>query len=237
VNLHRLNGRPHIVGHRGAPVVAAANTLASFEAAVAVGADMVEFDIGRELTLGHSRSERRQGQAGLVDALDLLGELGAGIQIDLKCSGVERQVVDAVRDRSLEDRVLVSSNSPRSLRLFKRLEPRIATGLGYPRDRVGAGKVPWPEWFTASSVRTGQAIMPTRAVALLAFSGCDVLMLHRNLVTAETVAAAHRRGTAIFAWTANDPAQVGRLAALAVDGITTDDPKMALHTLATLDSP
>ncbi|MFH1262618.1 MAG: glycerophosphodiester phosphodiesterase family protein [Pseudomonadota bacterium] len=37
--------RPWVVGHRGFPVVAPENTFASFEAAIAAGARMVEFDV------------------------------------------------------------------------------------------------------------------------------------------------------------------------------------------------
>jgi glycerophosphoryl diester phosphodiesterase len=237
VNLSGHDGRPNVVGHRGAPLVARENTLESFAAAVAEGADIVELDVGRELLLGHSRHERRNGShRHLADALDLLGGLGAGIQIDVKCVGIERGIVELVRARGLEQRVLVSANSARSLRLFKRLEPRIATGLGYPRDRVGAGSWRWPRGFTAKAVAVGRAIMPRRVPSLLALSQVDVLMLHRNLVTQAAVDAAHGRGVAVFAWTANDPAEVAALASLAVDGITTDDPRMALETLATLEN-
>ena len=46
------------VGHRGAAAIATANTLESFDAAVAVGVDMIEFDVlpsrdGRELYVAH----------------------------------------------------------------------------------------------------------------------------------------------------------------------------------------
>src|SRR5689334_22504376 len=36
---------PLIIGHRGAPVVALENTLPAFEAAIAAGADGIEFDV------------------------------------------------------------------------------------------------------------------------------------------------------------------------------------------------
>jgi len=35
----------------------------------------------------------------------------------------------------------------------------------------------------------------------------------------------------LYAWTVNDPADVQRLAALGIDGITTDDPVMARGAL------
>ena len=47
-----------------------------------------------------------------------------------------------------------------------------------------------------------------------------------------SIRAAHALGAPVLAWTANDPAAVRRLAALGVDAIVSDDPGMALATLA-----
>jgi glycerophosphoryl diester phosphodiesterase len=52
-----------------------------------------------------------------------------------------------------------------------------------------------------------------------------------DLITADTVAAAHRLGLEIHAWTINDPAEMTRLVGLGVDGIISDLPGLALSTL------
>jgi glycerophosphoryl diester phosphodiesterase len=60
VQLRRDGGRPLAIGHRGAPRLAPENTLASLQAAVAAGVDVVEFDVlerGGELVLAHSVRE------------------------------------------------------------------------------------------------------------------------------------------------------------------------------------
>jgi len=61
------------IGHGGASALAPANTLASFDAAVAVGIDMVEFDVRErrgELVLAHTTFHAaRGGNALLGDAL------------------------------------------------------------------------------------------------------------------------------------------------------------------------
>ncbi|MFN8007102.1 MAG: glycerophosphodiester phosphodiesterase [Terriglobia bacterium] len=54
---------PLVVGHRGAPAYALENTLASFQQAVAMGADMLELDVresrdGKFLVI-HDRDLRR----------------------------------------------------------------------------------------------------------------------------------------------------------------------------------
>ena len=76
MNLWRGPERPFVIGHRGAAGVAPENTLASLEAAVAAGADIIEFDVQPDLRLGHT-GRRRPGEApSLDDALDYLR--GAG---------------------------------------------------------------------------------------------------------------------------------------------------------------
>ena len=54
------------VGHKGASLIAPGNTLASFDAALAAGVDMIEFDIlpargTGELILAHDPSAARRG--------------------------------------------------------------------------------------------------------------------------------------------------------------------------------
>ena len=78
--------------------------------------------------------------------------------------------------------------------------------------------------------------MPARIPLLLSASRANVLALHHAFASDRVVEVVHARGAAIFVWTVNDPAAVERFAALGVDGIVTDDPGMALQTLATLPS-
>ena len=52
------DGRPLVIGHRGAAALAPANTIASFERALDAGVDAIEFDVGvlddGTLVLAHS---------------------------------------------------------------------------------------------------------------------------------------------------------------------------------------
>ena len=61
-----------------------------------------------------------------------------------------------------------------------------------------------------------------------------MLALHHTLCSRASISAAHRRGVPVFAWTANDQELIRRLAALGVDAIVSDDPKIALATLTAL---
>jgi glycerophosphoryl diester phosphodiesterase len=73
--------------------------------------------------------------------------------------------------------------------------------------------------------------MPARIPLLLRRARADVLALHHALCSPAAVAAAHRAGAPVLAWTANEPARIRALAAAGVDGIVSDDPQKALATL------
>lgn len=235
--LDRRDGRPFVIGHRGAPLLAPENTLASFEAAASAGADFVEFDVGLGLRIGHSEHERPAEEALLGDALALLRDLGTGMHVDLKCEGIEQAVVDEARRCGVEDRLVISTTWARSLRQLETIAPGVPRALGYPQDRLGAAGVSWPRMITIPAAAAARVVMPARVPRLLSLAKANVLALHHAFASDRVVRAAHARGAAIFVWTVNDQASVERFAGLGVDGIITDDPEMALQTLATLTSP
>ncbi|HET6551824.1 MAG TPA: glycerophosphodiester phosphodiesterase, partial [Solirubrobacter sp.] len=114
------------VGHKGADLIVPGNTPASFDAALAHGVDMIEFDVlpeNREapvdgrLLLAHDYSHVA-GAPTLEDGLAHLAGSpfdGVELDVDLKLPGYERRIVDALREYGLLDRTLVSSNWMRSL--------------------------------------------------------------------------------------------------------------------------
>jgi glycerophosphoryl diester phosphodiesterase len=233
----RRGTRPLVVGHRGAAAIAPENTLESLAAGIDAGADVVEFDVGTGLLLGHSPRERAERPVALSEALAFLRERDAGIHVDLKRVGIEEAVVAEIRRHGLEERAYVSSTSARSLRRLAALAPRLGRAVGYPNDRYGASRLRWPRPLTAGAAASARAIVPVRVPALLALSRANVLALHHTLISPRVVRVTHERGASILGWTANDPAVVERLAAAGVDGIVSDDPRMALAVLATLERP
>jgi glycerophosphoryl diester phosphodiesterase len=233
VNLQRRE-RPLVIGHRGAPVDAPGNSREGLAAAIAAGADIVEFDLGARLLLGHPGEAVPQPPLSLEGALAYLAPHPIGIQIDLKRPGIEREVVRTVAASGLCERVIVSSTWGRSLRRLQREAPRLTRVIGYPRDRVGAARLPWPSPVERASAAALGALMPLRAARLLERGAPAALALHHALVSPAAVALVHARGAALIAWTVNEPARVARLSELGVDAIVSDDPRMALAVLATL---
>src|SRR5882724_11391445 len=111
--------RPRRVGHKGAHHIEPGNTLASFDAALAHDVDMIELDVLSEhadgsgrLFVAHDYEDLRARPAlSFEDALDhLAGPAFAGLDfdVDVKIPGYELRVVEALSQRELVPRTLIS---------------------------------------------------------------------------------------------------------------------------------
>lgn len=207
------------IGHGGASAIAPANTLESFDAARAVGIDMVEFDVRSwrgELVLAHTILDARRGRCvRLRDALDHLAGPsfdGIDLNVDLKHVGCERVLVDELLRVRLLERTLISSQLPTVVDRVRALEPRARVGIS-----VG-GKLPrfvhrWGDW--RHQVLTG-----------LAGKRWDALMAQHRLVDASLLHDVVERDGRLYAWTVNERAAIASLRGLGVHGITTADPRL-----------
>ena len=231
MNLHRAEGRPLVIGHRGAAAVAPENTLAALEAAVAARVDLVEFDISPGLRLGHSLDELPAEALSLDGALDFLAGHGVGVHLDVKLPGYEEEVLAAIVRHGFGDRAVVSTAFAATGRRFAALAPELPRAIGYPRDRLGVSNIRWPRSVQRAGATALRQVMPARVPVLLSWARANTLSLHHTLCSRAAVATAHRLGAPVLAWTVNDPAAVRRVAAAGVDGIVSDDPEMTLATL------
>lgn len=119
-----------------------------------------------------------------------------------------RLVLESVRKRHLEKRVILQSFDFRTLAAMKRLAPEIrlsALYSGRPRDFVEIARE----------------------------AGAGSISPEHPLVTAAQVRAAHKAGLQVIPWTANTPEQWDRLISAGVDAIITDDPAALLEYLKT----
>jgi glycerophosphoryl diester phosphodiesterase len=231
VNLLRSGSRPLVIGHRGARTDAPENSAAALAAAVAAGADVVEFDVSPGLRIAHSPAEQAPDALTLDDALELLAPAGIGLHVDVKLPGYEQDVADALRRHAVVPRAYVSTAWPASSRCFARLAPELQRAIGYPHDRYGLSRGRWPAPLTAAGAAVARALMPARIPLLVRQSGATALSLHRAFCSAGAVAAAHRLGVPVLVWTVNQADEMNLFARFGVDGIVSDDPEFALATL------
>jgi glycerophosphoryl diester phosphodiesterase len=226
------------VGHKGADHIAPGNTLASFDAALAHGVDMIEFDVlpldhraaaSAPLVLAHDYTVDVTRAPSLEEGLEHLAADPFGevrLDVDLKLPGYEDRVVDALRRFGLVERSLVSSQYYASLRRIRALEPRLRLGWSVPKaNRDYTASVLWkvPALGALAYLR---ATLPRAAAARIRAGEIDALMCHWYLATRRMVRAVRGAGGEIYVWTVDDAARIRALEALGVTGVISNDPRL-----------
>jgi glycerophosphoryl diester phosphodiesterase len=164
----------------------------------------------RSWNAGHASGEGARFVIPLLD--EVLAELpGVPLNVDIKDHDphAARAVVDVVRRRRAQDRVLLASFDTGTLRTVRRLGYEGVTGLGQTEV-------------------LGLILLPGRALRRFPPAGkAAQLPLRAGPVALDTpafVAKVHALGLSLHYWTINDPAEAERLIALGADAIMTDDP-------------
>ncbi len=228
---------PTIFAHRGASAHAPENTIAAFELAREQGANAIELDVKLSadeipVVIHDSTVDRTTNGSGSVANLPLasLQELDAGdgqriptldevfaavgqdlyINVELTNYGTPNdalidKVVAVIEKHALQERIIFSSFFAKNLIRAGQLLPNTPRGLLALPGVLGF-------WARAFGFRAKdyQAIHPSI----------------RN-VNGKMIARAHQRGQRVHVWTVNAADEMRQLAAWDVDGIFTDDPKLA----------
>jgi glycerophosphoryl diester phosphodiesterase len=221
------------VGHKGADLIAPGNTLPSFDAALAAGVDMIEFDVlsdGERLVLAHdyedagSRSPHtlEEGLAHLAAE----GFAGVELDVDLKLPGYELRVLDALRSFSLLERTMISTQYRSSLRLIRQAAPSVRLGWSVPklrRDPFRSRATAGPAYLGLLALRIA---LPYWAAAAIRRGHCDALMAHWRLVTPRLVRRVGAAGGEVYVWTVDELPRLRELKQLGVTGVITNDPRL-----------
>ena len=254
ISLERRDGRPLVIGHRGAADLAPENTLRALRAGLEAGVDLIEFDVlalaSGELVVAHSDdlNEVTHGTARgrvrdlsltalrelapelptLDDALRFFAEDArqVGVHVDMKSAGIERQVVDALVDHGLAERSLITSGRLDVVHRLALLDPRIRIGFTFPEDRYNISRKRGGGFFAWVGLRWVRPLTPLLVTRLLGRSGASALSLQHRLVTRPVVQRAHRLGVPVVAWTVKRRDELARVEAAGVDAVVLNDPGM-----------
>jgi glycerophosphoryl diester phosphodiesterase len=221
------------VGHKGADAVVPGNTRASFDAALHAGVDMIEFDVlevdGR-LVLAHDFHDAdRREPITLEQGLDHLATPAFGgleLDVDLKLPGYEERVLEALRERELLPRCLISSQFVASLADLRLADPSVRLGWSVPkatRDYTQSRAYRLPAY---AALRAYRATLPRRATRALRERRVDAIMAHWRVVSPALVRAVRGAGGALYVWTVDELERIRRLDALGVTGVITNDPRL-----------
>ena len=236
--------RPVIFAHRGASAHAPENTLASFELALAEGADALELDAklsadGHVVVFHDSALDRTTDGTGRLGRKKLadLRALDAGSSFSEEYRGEKipllEEVFDAFGKKTFINVELKNYATPRDALAERVCELVKKCGL---EQRVLLSS------FLSSSLTRARQLLPEVPRGLLAaqhwmgawsrsfgFAFGDYVALQPSVtdVDARQVQRVHRLKRRIHVWTVNRADEMKRLKAWGVDGIFTNDPALA----------
>ncbi len=223
------------VGHKGADLIEPGNTLASFDAALEHGVDMIELDVlptrpDGLLILAHDYEDAAERQPLTIEEgfAHLRSERYAAIEfiVDLKLPGYEERVVDALNAAGLRDRALVSSTYMESLARLRAYDPGLTVGGSVPRarrDYTSSILMKVPALVVLSVMKR---TLPGQARKALQQGLCDAVMAHWRLVTPALVEAVGEAGGDLYVWTVDHAPRIRELKTLGVTGVITNDPRL-----------
>jgi glycerophosphoryl diester phosphodiesterase len=203
-----------VVAHRGASAIAAENTLAAFEAAIAIGADMVEFDVRSTadgvLVVTHdplpsSSYEELQPRPPRLEEVVEVCAGRIGLDVELKEPGVESVVLDLVSARLAPHAFVMTSFIDGVVAAAKSRRPDVRAGLLLGEE----------------TPLDAAEVLRRQEAASADFVAPHVSLLERGLAADGL--------SELVVWTVNDEALLRRyLDDARVSAVVTDDPERAL---------
>jgi glycerophosphoryl diester phosphodiesterase len=229
-----------IIAHRGAAGRAPENTLASVRQALEDGADWVEIDVqetldgriavihdsdlmklaGKELNIWDATLEQLQQVdigswfspefsneriPSLEDVLETV-KGKAGLLIELKYYGhdqrLEQRVADIVEQTDMLDSVALMSLKRAGIEKARNLRPD------------------WP-----------YGLLTSKTIGDLSSLQMDFLAINMATTSPGLIRRIQKAGKQVYVWTVNDRMSMSRMMSLGVDGIITDEPKLARQVL------
>lgn len=204
-----------IFAHRGASKEVAENSLGAFRAALEIGVDAVELDCflnrAGEVVITHDLENiSNPGLPTLKEALELIRPSNASVIFDIKAQGglyqaLAKAVATLAQEFLPPERILLSSFYWRHLFCLKKYFPHLPRALIISRKPFKL--VPpalFDKLFSLQAVHIGYWLLDERFIEKW-----------------------RQTGKKVHAWTINRPEEMKRCKKMGVDGIFTDDPRLA----------
>ena len=212
------------MAHRGASGYRPDNSIAAFEYAAELGADMVELDVRKTkdgvIVVIHDGTISYNGKkydvasltmkqlrianpniCTLDEALTCIAATDMEVMIEFKVSGIEQDVLDLVGANGMEGRAKYGSFTLSVINRVKALQPSAETIYIISNADTLKKVVNNPQSYSASIISVSTAILKAN----------DIYRLHLG-------------GKQVVAWTINTRSEIQRFIEMGVDGITTNFP-------------
>ncbi|HZO06884.1 MAG TPA: glycerophosphodiester phosphodiesterase [Solirubrobacterales bacterium] len=231
-----------LVGHKGADAIAPGNTLESFRAAVEAGVDTIEFDVlwlpdshlpieqRAPLVVAHDWEDaERRTPLQLTEVLDAFLEPPLDqveFDLDIKLPGREEEFVNALRERGLSQRAMISTMELFTLGKVLELAPELRRGWTYPKVTKDWTRKRWAKGPMLAALVGMRHRLPGLAAQKLPQMGVEAMWVYHPLVTPRLARICKLAKVELIAWTVDDAARMQKLIDAGVDGICSNDPRL-----------
>ncbi len=231
-----------LVGHKGADLIAPGNTVESFHAAVEAGVDTIELDVlwlrdahlpleqRAPLVVAHDwHDAERRTPLTLTKALDAFLEPPLDrveIDIDIKLPGREEEIVEALQERGLVERAMISTMELYSLGRILELNPALRRGWTYPKVTKDWTSKRWAKGPMLAALVAMRHRLPGLAAEKLPKLGVEAMWVYHPLISRRLVRITEIAGVELIAWTVDDLPRMRKLAAAGVNGLVSNDPRL-----------
>jgi len=224
-----------IIGHKGASKIAPpGNTLKSFQKAIELRADYVEFDIhkskdGNIVIMHDSNTLNITGMNGTIKDMTLeelkrldcgegqkiptLQELiniakgKIGLQVEIKARGMEKQIISILKKEDLIESSIISCFNHNRLLKIQKIEPTIKLAALEPL--IVGREIKWED--------------RKRIIKNAVNKNFYAIHPEYHLVNQQLIDQAHENNLKVNAWTVNDIDIMKDFINMGIDGIITDD--------------
>lgn len=234
------------ISHRGGGSLAPENSLEGIEIAIKYAVEMVEVDVRRTsdgvLVLAHdptvgaadravaalTLAELRTVEPGMLTVDEALDAVRGRVRLnlDIKQPDIAEQLLSTIRDHGAVEETIVSCLDTGCLAYLAESEPGMPRFFAYPPDYGGASTKAWLTPAVNAVVALMRMSMHLRLRGMLKPLPGTGATIFSSLISPRLVSLARDLGIDLYTWTVDDEAEMRRLVALGVDGITSNRPDL-----------
>jgi glycerophosphoryl diester phosphodiesterase len=135
------------------------------------------------------------------------------IDLDIKLPGREEELVDALRERGLSERAMVST-------------PELHRGWTYPKVTKEWNSKPWAKPVLPVALRAMRYRLPGLAAQQLPRLEVEAMWVYHPLVSARLARICKLANVELIAWTVDDEKRMRQLIAMGATGLCSNDPRL-----------
>jgi glycerophosphoryl diester phosphodiesterase len=148
------------------------------------------------------------------------------IDLDIKLPGREEELVDALRERGLSQRAMISTMEMHTLGRVLELAPELRRGWTYPKVTKDWTSKRWAKLPMRAALIAMRSRLPGLAAEKLPQFGVEAMWVYHPLVSPRLARICDLAGVELIAWTVDDLPRMRQLADAGVGGICSNDPRL-----------